>query len=393
MARDVNAKAPVLAAASLIARVIAEPGVAPPTLSDDSILLVRRVDVVVDDCPGGGSGADAGVTDAAVPDATLADAGLGDAGIGDAGTCQPTILHDAVSLVVEPHVTMPADGRQFAVLYVTPARPLVESKPDPFAELGAITAPLTRIIQHEIQDPSLGTRCPGVACISYVPPSDNTTWTPPGLDDAGFGDGAVTIETVGPYELVRAHPADPSELATWLTHLGYAFAQADVDAIAPYIKRGYWIVAVRVSPAYAMDANLAPLAMTWAGTDLVLPAALGASGVAQRVTVYIAAEGRYELPGAVVSFAERTGSGPDGFLTRNDVTIAAATPDDDPHALKVPDVVVHDEIVVTQDVRVPVSRCDDEVGCCRDCSAQRTPRFDLGVLVAAIAMTLRRRRR
>jgi hypothetical protein len=224
------------------------------------------------------------------------------------------------------------------------------------------------------------------------------TWEPPNQGDAGtLGDGAVVVETVGPYEIVRSEPADPVQLASWLTSLGYAFNQADIDAIAPYIARHYTVVAVRVASPKPIDGTLPPIALTWAGSTLALPAALG-TGDPQPLTVYIAAEGRYELPDATVPYARFTTWSDTTFLTRNDITLVSTmTPDDDPVAYHIDgDPSFHEVDVVEQIEYVPVTKCQDKqpVGCgCGNCSTQRTPRFDLGVIVVAIAIALRRRRR
>lgn len=71
--------------AVVIGRVLAEPGLPPPDVSDDAVLLIQRRDAIVE-CPTG----DAGVGGDAAVDAPLADGGFDapppDAAITDAGT-------------------------------------------------------------------------------------------------------------------------------------------------------------------------------------------------------------------------------------------------------------------------------------------------------------------
>src|SRR3954470_16619518 len=103
--------------ALVLARVIAESGGAMPQLADGDVLLIKRHDVVIGDgCTG----------DAGPSDAGTADAGPDDAGPGDAG-CE-AIAGDAVTLMVQPRFSQLTTGARFAVLMVTPAPPIVETR-------------------------------------------------------------------------------------------------------------------------------------------------------------------------------------------------------------------------------------------------------------------------
>src|ERR1044071_4577585 len=80
---------------------------------------------------------DAGPTDAGVDDG-----GVGDGGTPDASTCE-MIPGDAVTLVVQPQVLggFDANMTRFAILLVTPERPIVELQGDVFGDLARVTAP------------------------------------------------------------------------------------------------------------------------------------------------------------------------------------------------------------------------------------------------------------
>lgn len=400
----------MLAVTLVLARVIAESGATTPMprVEDDGVLLVKRHDVFGDHCD---PGLDAGVGDGGVdapdapePDAGPSDAGVGDGGMPDADAGCEMIAGDAVTLTVQPRFSQLTTGTRFALLMVTPSRPLVQVEdPSVFRRLAEVTA--TQVIVHEtkVEDPTMGKQCGSTSgCgASYEPRPEPPTYNPPGLTDAGLGDpdAGYTVDVVGPYEILRAQPQDTAELQSWLGGLGYLTLPADVQAIAPYITRGYTVVAIRVKVEGLTDGHLMPVSLTWAGTELTLPVALGspAGGGPRETTVYVAADGRYELPGAAVPFAYPTGFGLQGFLTKNIVVLddASTNPDDDPVATSSQGGILldtRDEYVTT---KVPVDDCGDlSFGCgCRNCSASRPPPGDWLIGPPIIALVLLRKRR
>lgn len=387
----------------VLARVIAESGApALPVLDDGGVLLIKRHDVVVGDgCPGNTPPSDAGVPD---------DAGVppDDAGVPPDAGCE-AITGDAVTLMVQPRFSEVTTGARFALLMVTPARPVVETQSAwLFDQLAEVTATRVRVHETKVADPAYGTVCDGgydgTGCGGAYAPiePDDPSWTPPGLGDAGLGDrdAGYTVDTIGPYEVVRAQPADRAELASWLAGLGYLTLPADLDAVTPYIARGYTVVAIRVALPATPEGQLSPIALTWPGSELRLPAALGspAGGTPHLATVYIAGPGRFDLPDAFVPFAMQTSWGLEGFLTKNEVVLGeSGDPDDDPVAIRVvgdPE----EENIEDQytEVHVPVHQyCDDQkpIGCgCGECSAG-APRFDALAVAGVLALVLRRRRR
>ncbi|HTL35464.1 MAG TPA: DUF2330 domain-containing protein [Kofleriaceae bacterium] len=402
----------------VLGRILAQSGFEPPRVSDDAVVLIRRANVTVG-CPGdagisdGGMIGDASVGDAAVADAGTADGGLGDAGLGDAGvpdasTCE-TILGPAITMIVQPHVASDSDGR-FAVLYVTPSRPIVElAAPEVFSQLALVTAPRTEIKTVEIEDPAEGTYCSNGCGGGARESSDSgggcgggdygPSWTPPGTGDGDLGDGGVVTETVGPYEVLRAQPTSTSELAGWLDQLGYAYAPADLDAVAPYIGIGYHVVALRITLKKPTEAPLVPIALTWAGNELRLPAAAGRGAPGPGpLTVYIATTARYQFPGATVHYAGYASTATDApFVTRQEVTVDPNLPmEQDPIANISYEGDVQEVNTVTHEVHVPAGvYCEDDQdsGCCDTAAARSRTRYDMLSIVAALAFVLRRPRR
>jgi hypothetical protein len=228
-------------------------------------------------------------------------------------------------------------------------------------------------------------------------------WDPPGYGGGSdTTDGGVIAETIGPYDVLRVQPADRAQLVQWLDQVGFAYSDADVDAVVPYLMRGYHVVAARLSSSVA-DASAYPLAITWAGSELRLPAALAAAeSPGLSLTVYVAADGTYQIPGADIVFSGPTSFTMGTYVTRQVLTLASQqSPDEDPVATRVyPDVNYHEVIEETTEVRVPPETdCyqeDDsssDWGCCSDCNTHRRVRLDMIVLALTVMFVIRRRRR
>lgn len=391
-----------------IARVLAQGDQIPPNVDDDAVLLVKRHDVIVG-CSTPDGGVDAGVGDAAIdaPADAAADAGI-DGGVADAGTTCTMIPGDAVTMIVAPYIHAFQLPSQFAMLYVTPSRPFVDVTPGAFGVLPSLTGPEHVVHEVEVVDPSLAPVCTedqagcggggdtGGGC------APAPTWDPPGYGGGSdTTDGGVVVETIGPYDVLRVQPADRAQLVQWLDQVGFAYSDADVDAVVPYLMRGYHVVAARLSSS-VVDSTAYPLAITWAGSELRLPTALAAAeNPGLSLTVYVAADGTYEFPGAQIVFSAPTSFTMGTYVTRQVLTLAAQqSPDEDPIATRVyPDVNYHEVIEETHEVRVPPTRdcyqdtSNDSGGCCGDCSTHHRVRLDMIVLALTVTFVIRRRRR
>jgi hypothetical protein len=424
----------VPAAAVAQGRILIETASQPPDLyPEQAVLYVKRVDAVVGDCeePAADAGTDSGSeteteteTDAETDAGTDPDAGAGpdpDSGTGtgrdpdagtDAGTGCTVIPGPAITMVVQPRFTTGPDGARFALLLATPAPPLYSVEPAYlFDQLADITAPRIEHVRVEVEDPAVGHRCSnatGCGAPASEPQgcgagySDDPYWDPPSVPDGGFGDGGVDVIPVGEYEVLRIPATDATSLAAWLDTFDYAYTTADIAAIEPYLTRGDTITAVRVAIDGPEDGALRPLALTWPGTDVHPPLTLARppAGSFAELTVYISAEGRYQLPDARIAFAARTSASDAPFLTRNDLVIGAdRTIERDPLATRItgdPELI---PVTTVEDiVRIPVEvECDSDRdhGCCSDCNASgRTRiRWDAVFITLSAVFALRRRRK
>jgi hypothetical protein len=414
----------MLAVTLALARVLAEANSPAPVLSDEAILILKRTDIRVGNgCTGPDAGVgDGGLSDGAsdgpsdagfdggvdggVDDGGVDDGGVDDAGDGAVGDPCEEIPGDAITLVMKPYFSQLTTGTRFALLMVTPSRPVVETTAhDIFTQLAEATKPIIKTVEVEVEDPALGRTCGryDAGCGGgpvYTYPSD---WDPPSFGDGGIGDfdGGYSVDQIGPYEVLRANPTTTTELREWLVDLNYVVMPDDIAAVAPYIAKGYTIVALRVALDETPEGQLAPIALTWAGSEIRLPAALGTIG-GFPTTVYIAAQARYDLPGARVPFANYLNYVDTGFLTRNEYTFDP-TVHEDPVAIEnVSFNPVKQEIYTqTVEVRVPVVELD--CGCgetsggdgCSQCAAPGSPRPDWAIVLGAIVFTMvpRRRRR
>jgi hypothetical protein len=418
--------------ALVLARVLAEANAPAPQLSDEAVLVLKRHDIRVgngcsampgDAGVGDGASADAGAPDAGAVDAGVGDGGMGDGGMGDGGSAGDAavgdpcelIPGDAITLVIQPRFSQLTSGARFAILMVTPTRPIIEvTNQDVFTSLDAASQPYIEHVEKEIEDPAMGSVCSSYrdsgGCGGGPVGPESPYWEPPtfgsdaGPDDGNTGDADYTIDAVGPYDVLRANPTTTDQLKTLLEDRNYLVMPADLDAVAPYIAKGYTVVALRVALDHASDGQLSSIAITWRGNELRLPVALGTPTGSYPTIVYIAADHRYDLPGANVSFAYRFWDPDAPFLTKNELAFTPADVDHDPVAVQIAgDPEVRPITTVVDEVHVPVyddAKCgcqsgDDgaDAGC--GCRAQRSQRFDWLICFGAIAFTLlpRRRRR
>lgn len=407
------------AEAAAICRVVSEPDRPPPVIEPEQpVLIIKRSQNIDQNCDpltdAGPAPADAGQGDAGPGDAGPGDAGPGDAGPADAG-CAP-IEGDAITMVVQPRFQIGADGAAFALLMVTPSPPAIQlADPSLFRQLALATAPRPVVVPNYIEDESLGYQCNDPKWSS-----DSGGGCGGGSWDVGPGyqfpdptsvdlpepDDAVLVDTLGAYQIARLTLTDAGELASWLDSYGYQYGQADLDAIAPYIADGWTVVAVRVITDASLDGGLEPLSLTWAGTEIRLPLAVSRqpAPAEEWLTVYVAAEGRYDFPGGTVSYAQPSRTAGTTFLTRTELWADLSLgPEADPIASAVEGNPSHrDTVEVTQDIRIPSSKCPSRagatgggaIGCCRTSSGSDLPDSALlGTLLLGLAVWVSGRRR
>jgi Uncharacterized protein conserved in bacteria (DUF2330) len=416
--------------AAAICREVTEKGSPAPVITpDQEILVLKRTGVPVgcESTPDGGR-PDGAPTDGAPGDAAPTDAAPGDAGSDDAGTdadagvdagldagldagdagCEPR-LGDTVTWVVQPRFSLGPDGSRFALLMVTPGVPVVETAPkSTFEDLARTTAPLERVLERTIEDAKLGYQCEDpkfsrsqTGCGSYGTTASDG-WTPPNpsgetATDAGTPDGYIRVQTVGSYQVAVLNASDGDELADWLDRADYAHDDDDIAALRPYLEAGWTVSAVRVAADESVtDGGLEPLSFTFEGTDMRLPLGIAhqPGGGFALLRIYVAAEGRYEVPGATLFYADLTEGQAPAFLTASYLELdLARTADQDPVVERaVADTTFRKEYTIEREIRIPSSECPSD-GC--DCGVGANPAGQLGTLLLAAvcaAVILRRRR-
>jgi len=364
-----------------ICRTVTETGGSPPAIEPKQpVLIIKRQNVSIG-CPSVPE-----FPDAAVPDASVSEDASGiaipppaDAGV-DATTCVSRFA-DTISMVVQPAFSTGAEGSRFALLMVTPSPPIVTLAPDnTFTDLFARTGPMTVYEDVVIEDPTLGQQCTdpkwnsgndtgggsgssggGGGCASggsewYDPNMPDDTVFPDAGVPSGDG-GGVTIRTIGAYDVAILSVDDVAGFATWLTANSYQHRQADLDALQPYIELGWTVVAVRVNTDEAVDDGaLTPLQFTYEGDEIRIPTAVSRQpeGGENLLTIYISAEGRYNVPGASVPYAiPQPGS---FFLTKNELFVDLSKgPEDDPVAVRdFTDARARETETIIRETRIPV---------------------------------------
>ena len=354
--------------AGAICREVEETGSSAPVISpDQEILVIKRTgaEVGCDDPADAGPAADAG------PDA---DAG---APLPDAAPCHTA---DTITWVVQPRFTIGEGGARFALLMVTPRAPIIEAAPAGiFEDLARATAPIETVEETYVEDPALGYQCQdpkggSAGCGSTTTSGGNGDWSPPDFGDgeaadAGLPSGYVPVQAIGNYQIVVLAAASGAELAAWFDQTGFTYGAEDIAAIDPYLQLGWVVTAVRVKSDQAVDdGGLEPLAFTFEGDELRLPLAIGRQEAGGRalLRVYVAAEGRYELPDAGIPYAgfSTAMTGERQFLTVNildrDLSLGI---EDDPVAERAPaDTEYQESYTRTITTRVPSSQCPSSAG-------------------------------
>lgn len=389
--------------AAAICRVVSEPDSPPPVIQPrQSVLFIKRTNVEVGcDEP---AGADAGTADAGADDAG-ADA-MPDASIDPPPACE--VLSEAITVVVQPRFSTGADGSSFAMLLVTPSGAHIQLEREGiFRELAEATAPEVEVREVYIEDPRLGYQCSdpkwqsGAGCGggSWSSGGGGGNFDPPD-GPADYHDPETdAVQAIGPYAVARLSATTAEELAASLTALGYVALESDIDAIAPYLALGYQAVAVRIDLAAEVSgAGLEPLSLTYPGTEMRLPLGISRQLVAAStsISLYTIAEGRYQFPGAAVSYAQWTRPGE--FLTRSNLMATLDQgPEADPIAHHVAgDPTFRDTVTVSQEIRIPSSQCpgsdSDDEGEYRLCGCSGAPGGGGAALMLLALLTFRRSR-
>ena len=85
----------------------------------------------------------------------------------------------------------------------------------------------------------------------------------------------VSEDRVGPYQTAVIRSDDAQAILDWLTSNGYELGDLGAELLAPYVEDGFLFLALRLSADREIG-DLQPIAMTYAGTEPMIPIRLTA---------------------------------------------------------------------------------------------------------------------
>jgi hypothetical protein len=155
-----------------------------------------------------------------------------------------------------------------------------------FEEISSKTSPDIKFV--DINDDSIG--CDGgIGCGSM------------GTDGKGSGVTVWEEMWVGPYEIAVVSAENSNDLIEWLNDNGYVFPVGGEDAVDFYIDKGWYFLAIKVSPGashigYYGYYNLPPVEIVFPTDKPVYPMVLTSLSSAgyTLVTLYLVSSGRME---------------------------------------------------------------------------------------------------
>ncbi len=117
-------------------------------------------------------------------------------------------------------------------------------------------------------------------------------------DGAGRGVTVLEQQTLGPFEVTTLAASEATALEDWLKENGYTFPFGLTEVLAPYVERGWFYVAARLTPAgqgESLNGQLDPLWITFEADTPVYtmrPAAMAPAPFP--LSVYVLADHRVE---------------------------------------------------------------------------------------------------
>jgi len=117
----------------------------------------------------------------------------------------------------------------------------------------------------------------------------------------GINPGGVTVThegTAGPYQYVQVTATNAMTLTQWLNDHMYNVPPDIEPVIAAYVREGFGFMAVRLRPGFGTQ-QMTPVRVITPGAGLSLPLRMVAAGTGPfvAITLYVIAEGRYEVDG------------------------------------------------------------------------------------------------
>jgi len=144
------------------------------------------------------------------------------------------------------------------------------------------------------------------ASADFGRPSEGSSTVPPGVTVQHEG-------TVGPYQYVQLLATSSMSLERWLADNGYVVPDDVQPVVAAYVSEGFGFIALKLRPNVDTR-EMTPVRVITPGASSTLPLRMVAAGtgVTVGITLYVIAEGRYEIdgfPSVSVDFGKLTWTG------------------------------------------------------------------------------------
>jgi hypothetical protein len=183
----------------------------------------------------------------------------------------------------------------------------------------------------------------------YTPPTPSALSDPEpeprAVADLSF---AILPSAIGPYEMAVLDGADANTLDTALLDRGFRGAPDELEAIRPYVAKGWYVVALRMRAGIIGPPET--VSFTYESSELRMPAWMHTD------TIYVAADTRYQIPSTTVAFAAPAKTvGGATFITRSQVEVAVHR--GDRVAERTAAKIVIPTIQVTHQIPTPIERC------------------------------------
>lgn len=217
----------------------------------------------------------------------------GVSGVAAACACGGVISSDVSAHVADETALLSTDGRtetmvmrlnlqstvdNAAVVIPTPTPATVTSgRQELFTELETLTAPRVTTVTHW----TLGTQ-----------PQSLAEGAPGG---AFAGPRVVSQVQLGPVEATTLTGGGVDEVRDWLQANGYALRPEIAVGLAPYLREGWSVVAMRLTGPTPLNGSLDPVALTFASDRLVYPMRMSAQAATpQRALIYTLGQHRMQ---------------------------------------------------------------------------------------------------
>lgn len=194
---------------------------------------------------------------------------------------------------VTVNIATESDADAAAFVMPVPERAKFElADPELFVDLDELSKPEIKVVEKEIEGDGAG--------------------APPG---SGDGDQVIVTDQikVGPYDVAQLSGTSSKAVATWLEANGFELSDGLGKALTPYLKEGWKIVAVKLTPAGAQKSGaektfadgLPPMQMSFTTDEPVYPMRLSKLGnPTQPFRLYVLADHRMDISNPAPELSE-----------------------------------------------------------------------------------------